>query len=301
MQKPPQAIFNKLKDEISNDEVPVLMASALTTIDRYIDTLGDEVSGSIINLCNLIRLFTMQFNTIRTLAEDLSYVERPQRTYQDIKSINVLIRSAHESLLTFGYLSSWFVFSEDLPREEVQFKYLCYRHGGTVDQEKNLNFEKHRLKSDFFKEQQAEARAQRKAAFAELSKHPIYASLPDEIKARIRAGDWRIGPDRILSWNALATYSELPKEWAVAEYHKLSIYAHAGYYATCFASAGKPDIHGTLMHLYIVAAYFAALFQTRVTGDTLQFSDREAVIINEMIFMLRDQNLVLGKEDIPAW
>jgi hypothetical protein len=300
MQKTSQAIFNQLKDEISNDEVPVLLASALSAIDRHIDTLGDEVPGFIINLCNLARLFTMQFNTIRTLAGHLGYVERPRRTYLDIKSINVLIRSAHESLLTFGYLSSWFVFNEDLRHDEARFKYLCYRHGGTVDQKKNLDFRKHHLTSDFFKEQQAEAQAQREAAFAELSTHPIYASLPDEMKAFIGKGAWRVGPKRILSWNDLSAYAELPKEWAVAQYHNLSIYAHAGHHASRYVSAGKPDTHGMLMHLYIIAAYFAALFQTRVTRDALRFSDREAVIISEMIGMSRSQNLVLGKEDIPA-
>jgi hypothetical protein len=300
MQKPSREIFNQLKDEISNDEVPLLMASALTKIDNYIDTLGDEVPAFIINLCNLIRMFTMQFNTIRTLTEDLAYVERPRRTYQDIKSINVLIRSAHESLLTFGYLSSWFVFSEDLRRDEARFKYLCYRHGGEVDQERNVDLRKHRFKSDLLKEQQVAAQAQRKVAFAELSNHPIYASLPGQLKARIKDGEWRVGPDRILSWNALSTYAELPKEWAVAEYHHLSVYAHAGYQATRYVSAGRHDIHGLLMHLYIVAAYFIALFQTRITRDGLQFSDREAVIINEMVNMPRDQSLVVGKEDIPA-
>jgi len=300
MQKISQAIFDKLKDEISNDEVPVLMASALTKIDHYIDTIGDEAPDFVINLCNLIRLFTMQFNTIRTLADDLSYVERPQRTYLDIKSINVLIRSAHESLLTFGYLSSWFVFGEDLRHDEVRFKYLCYSHGGKVDQEKNLSFRKHHFQTELFKEQQTNAQAQKKAAFAELSKHPIYASLPSEMKARIREGEWRVGRDGTLSWNALSAYSELPKEWAMAEYHHLSIYAHAGHHATRYTSVGRPDVHGMLMHLYIIAAYFTALFQTRITRDALQFSDREIVIIHEMIGMSRDQNFVLGKDDITV-
>ena len=285
MKKLPENIYKLAIEKITNNQVPYLFSSVLEKTHKEIDSIENGLSSQALTRLKLFGMFEKQYNTILRISEKLTYVNKDNEVYLDIKSINVLIRAAHELFLTFGYLVESGHISGVTPEQEIEFKYLCYEHGGRVDIIKSYENKKTVLPYNFYEDQINFAKKNRADILEKIKKHVAFSKLTNDVKKSIEDfGAWRISKSKSLSWNELSHLTKMGKSWAKSEYHHMSIHAHSGFAAILLEKDHNQDTHGLLTHLYIIAALFVSIVVEKMSIDVEKsFSIDERAILEEMI------------------
>ncbi|MCS0590695.1 DUF5677 domain-containing protein [Massilia norwichensis] len=273
--------FTRYTNEIQNHEVPSIMFSMLSKVHGHLEKAMSKMSEIEVSHYGMFKVFFKQYNTILSITRGLNYLYSPEYSYIDIKSTYVLIRSCHELYLTFNYLVTHGVLTEN-DAGEIEFKFKCYSLSGIFDNERTFELTKNfEGQKSIYLQEIAQVREKKRNLLSEIEASPIYATLSDESKRLIGNGRWRVGVNGELSWNDLLQFTPLAKKYGQLEYHLLSMYAHSSHNSLLLEAQHDYNIEGILFHLYILSALFMEAILRAHGLDFGFFPKREEALITE--------------------
>lgn len=279
----PQDRYDALKAEIKNHDVPKLIVSALVKQLGFVIPLEGGMDGALLQRVNIFKLFIKQYNTVLRLAQGVSYVTSPDISYLDVTSIFTLIRSCHERYLSFWFLSTPVDLWGGAPEQELHFRWLCFRHGGYVDELKTFGMTGRLQDISQLEEYIRKVRLAKSDILGEIRTHPIFSKLGAEAKAAIEYdGAWKIGRNGPLSWSELAKLSPLNSGLAQREYFTMCLYTHTGYRGIELDGGFRGSINDGLVYLYTVASMFVFELDALIPGAGQELTDRELAIVREL-------------------
>jgi hypothetical protein len=280
-------------NNISNDEVAKVLFDVLTKIHKVIDSIEID-NDDLIYKTGIFKVFFKQYNTVLSLIKGTRYVYLEDSQYLDIKSINILTRSLHETYLLYTFLCFSGTFPEFDKEEEINFKSLSYKYSGECDNAKTF----HLIKSikhdeDNFQGAEKESQARKVELWQLIEKTKIYESLSTSMKAELKRGNWKVCPTKKLSWADLADYSHLSKDFGKFEYHNMSLYAHSTFSSLQLEANHNNDVHGLMFHCYVIVSVFSIstlkVLNKTIFDDNL-LSKRELSLILEFQGMSQQKN-----------
>ncbi|MCF5850189.1 hypothetical protein [Aeromonas veronii] len=271
-------------NSIENKEVPEIIFSVLCKVSQFLENRRKLFSESERIRQNLFNSFFKQYNTILALSQKTQYVFNPDISYLDIRSINILIRSAHEIYLVHHYLVSDGMFGSVNSVDERAFKYLIYKLSGELSQIRTLDLYKElKYKPDNTLDLYEAATTNKNEVLQKISSFEIYKNLPKELKKKIKSGEWRVNSERTLSWSDLAELTPMVAQYGKLEYHHLSQYTHMTYASQVLEANHNQDIDGLLCHLYILASLFSfsviSSYNMIITKDDILTKREQSLII----------------------
>lgn len=278
--------YKEYINSISNEEVPEIIFNALSLIHRHLEENKEEMSEVKGLNYSIFKIFFKQYNTILSLSKSTRYIYLPKYNYIDIKSINILIRSAHELYLTYHHLFYSKVFPDFEGILEQEFKIINYKLSGEVANKKSaLLIKDFNGSYHLYEKSIVGIESRKKNLLEKINKNDIYKSLPKNIKNLIKSGEWKINKEKKLSWTDLLENTPMSKKYGVFEYHSMSAYAHTTYSSLQLEAEHDHNIDGLLCHLYIVASLFC-ISALETNGENIDFvPKREQSLLLEFLGM----------------
>lgn len=283
MKKLTSEIYETLKSEIRNNEVPDLFHKMLFKqgAEIYKKKLASKAQT---NLYNLFNLFFRQYNTILVIAKKIEHINHPETYYLDITSVHALIRCCHERFLALWYLATPGIFPQLSSIDEFDFKFLCFYHGGLVDSLQNIKLKSKLVDTNNLNNIINNQIDDRANTFLKIKKYPIFNELEAETKKSIeKYGAWRVADKKILSWNELARISPLNSAMAQYEYQTTSLYTHPGYAGLSADILHDQNIDGLLAYLYVLAASYIKVMDNILPKSSEEFTSRELACLTEFL------------------
>ncbi|EJL6932129.1 hypothetical protein ACEZLA_003648 [Vibrio cholerae] len=280
-------LYQELKEEIHNSECQRVFASILKKTAIYMHHHRGDFKEYEHILVNLVSLFVKQYNTTLLLAEDISYKFDSDVTCLDIKSFYSISRTMHELYLNFEYLIS----GDDSLKE---FKSLCYRYSGCLDNKSTLEsmskFKSRPVPLDFHERVKSSA-LEVSGYMSKISSHPEYSKLNSKQKQLIEAGKWKFDEKSSLKWNELLRFSLMDNAYGESMYHTMSQYSHMTYHSMVLDSAHNHEIDGMMCHIYVLAALLVRKlfysFGWKWLSHNSIFSLEEQVLLIDILYIAR--------------
>ncbi|MED5544911.1 MAG: hypothetical protein VYD90_06655 [Pseudomonadota bacterium] len=244
----PQGVYEKLVSEIQNAEVPGLLMSALLKQDVFVRDIANTLDEKAKSKAILFTLFAQQFNTIISLSQKTSCVVDENISFLDITSIFTLVRSCHERYLSFWHLNTALCVWDVTPEQELNFRWLCFKHGGLVDEQRSFEMTARLRDLTNMSKTLESFKAERRKLFDDIRAHSIFAALDQRSREDIeRYGNWRIGPRGSMSWRELVQLSPLYNRLGQYEYFQLNQHAHTCYRGLSLVNKFHDDINNGLV------------------------------------------------------
>lgn len=278
----PQDVYEKLVSEIQNAEVPSLLMSALLKQDMFVRNIGETLDENAKAKASLFTLFVQQFNTIISLSHKTLCIVDNDISFLDVTSIFTLVRSCHERYLAFWHLNTALCFWDVTPEQELNFRWLCFKHGGLVDEQRSFEMTARLRDLTNMSKTLESFKAARRKLFDHIRAHSIFAALDQRSREDIELyGNWRIGRRGSLSWRELVQLSPLYNQLGQYEYFQLNQHAHTSYRGLSLVNKFHENINDGLAYLYTLAALFSYDLDAMVPGSDVNLTNQELAIIHE--------------------